>query len=84
MDILAHVSVEQVIASYANERDDYDPKHLKRYERIITEGYSDLNINHVVTPQYARGFVSEVRSITAAILISVRYIQQGKIWTVRE
>lgn len=88
MDILAHVSVEQVIASYANERDDYDPKHLKRYERIITEGYSDLNINHVVTPQYARGFVSEVNvfKLPADYIdyLRIGIYNNGKIWTLSE
>ena len=88
MDISAHISVEQVIASYANERDDYDPNHLKRYERIIVEGYSDLNMNHVITPLFVRGFVSDVNvfKLPADFVdyLRIGVVNNGKVWTLSE
>lgn len=84
----ATVSVEQVVVSYANERGKYDLSTIKRYEKIVIEGYSDLNMNYVIYPNYTTGVVNEANifSLPADFVdyLKIGVLKNGKIHTLSE
>lgn len=81
----AFTTIDEIIASYCNERGDYELANRKRYERIIMEGYADLNMNHVAYLSYYVGVVNEANILKLPEDL-VDYLKigleiNGKIWT---
>lgn len=83
----AFVTIQEILQSYANERGDYSPSNLKRFERILLEGYADLNINFA-TVNYTTGIVNEANILKLPAdfvdYLKIGLLKDGQIWTLTE
>lgn len=80
----ALITLDHVVKSFMNERDETDLHNFNRYKQIIIEGYSDMNIHYTT---YIEQFVGRVNEVNQMALPSdcIDYIEvavalNGKFW----
>ncbi len=84
----ALITIEQVVDSFLNERDEKSLENYRRYLRIIVEGYTDLNINLVRIPKPYHAVVNSNNMVKLPPdyidYIKIGVLYEGKIWTLTE
>ena len=86
MDTPAYITIERAVKSYLNEKGDYSMENLFRYIQIVLEGYTHLNIHHVITLKTAIITVNDKNLVKYPFDMvdywTVNLIMEGKKWEI--
>lgn len=84
MNTNALVSLDYVVRSYMNEREDFNMDNFERYLQIVREGFGELNIHRIrsIKPFYTTVSEVNIASLPPDFIDYTRIgmVVDGKIW----